>query len=195
MLRLSKEKFQNATCTPREIPGGLRERHVPEDQCPEVLCHCPPADGLRRAARSVPVPRGESQVTVRQSRSWCRGRLRPPTLSAVPCRARPVIVEIPHFAALRGKERELVVLRSESGDGWREHLCDCSEGELNEVLNGVDEGAHRRGQGRRAGARPPRAGAAGLRARVARPRQVFRNVPSAWAHFCCYVQETGVQIH
>ncbi|XP_036089290.1 ankyrin-2 isoform X5 [Rousettus aegyptiacus] len=51
----------------------------------------------------------------------------------------PVIVEIPHFAALRGKERELVVLRSESGDGWREHLCDCSEGELNEVLNGVDE--------------------------------------------------------
>lgn len=104
-------------------------------------------------------------------------------------------MEIPHFAALRGKERELVVLRSESGDGWREHLCDCSEGELNEVLNGVDEGAHRRGQGRRAGARPPRAGAAGLRAPVARPRQVFRNVPSAWAPFCCYVQETGVQIH
>ncbi|XP_039702828.1 ankyrin-2 isoform X7 [Pteropus medius] len=51
----------------------------------------------------------------------------------------PVIVEIPHFAALRGKERELVVLRSENGDSWKEHLCDCTEDELNEVLNGVDE--------------------------------------------------------
>lgn len=56
------------------------------------------------------------------------------------CRARPVIVEIPHFAALRGKERELVVLRSENGDSWKEHLCDCTEDELNDVLNGVDEG-------------------------------------------------------
>lgn len=152
MLRLSKEKFQNATCTPREVPGGSRERHVPEGQCPEGLCHHPPADGLRRAARSVPVPREESQVThcvaVKElALRW----LRPPALSAVPCRARPVIVEIPHFAALRGKERELVVLRSENGDSWKEHLCDCSEDELNEVLNGVDEGAHRGGGGRAQG--------------------------------------------
>ncbi|XP_027621657.1 ankyrin-2 isoform X28 [Tupaia chinensis] len=51
----------------------------------------------------------------------------------------PVIVEIPHFAALRGKERELVVLRSENGDSWREHCCEHTEGELNEVLNGLDE--------------------------------------------------------
>lgn len=51
----------------------------------------------------------------------------------------PVIVEIPHFAALRGKERELVVLRSENGDSWKEHFCEYTEGELNEILNGVDE--------------------------------------------------------
>ncbi|XP_053514110.1 ankyrin-2 isoform X32 [Artibeus jamaicensis] len=51
----------------------------------------------------------------------------------------PVVVEIPHFAALRGKERELVVLRSENGDGWKEHCCEHTEDELNEVLNGMDE--------------------------------------------------------
>ncbi|XP_064005891.1 ankyrin-2 isoform X34 [Pogoniulus pusillus] len=51
----------------------------------------------------------------------------------------PVIVEIPHFAALRGRERELVILRSENGDSWKEHFCDYTEDELNEILNGMDE--------------------------------------------------------
>lgn len=52
---------------------------------------------------------------------------------------RPVIVEIPHFAALRGTERELVILRSETGESWREHHCDFTEEELNQILNGMDE--------------------------------------------------------
>ncbi|KAJ8268874.1 hypothetical protein COCON_G00114810 [Conger conger] len=51
----------------------------------------------------------------------------------------PVIVEIPHFAALRGKERELVILRSETGESWKEHHCEHTEEELNEILNGMDE--------------------------------------------------------
>uniref|UniRef100_A0A8D3D179 Ankyrin-2-like n=1 Tax=Scophthalmus maximus TaxID=52904 RepID=A0A8D3D179_SCOMX len=51
----------------------------------------------------------------------------------------PVIVEIPHFAALRGTERELVILRSETGESWREHHCDFTEEELNQILNGMDE--------------------------------------------------------
>ncbi|CAL8328992.1 unnamed protein product [Lota lota] len=51
----------------------------------------------------------------------------------------PVIVEIPHFAALRGTERELVILRSETGENWREHHCDYTEEELNQILNGMDE--------------------------------------------------------
>lgn len=53
---------------------------------------------------------------------------------------RPVIVEIPHFAALRGTERELVILRSETGESWREHHCEHTEEELNQILNGMDEG-------------------------------------------------------
>ena len=56
------------------------------------------------------------------------------------CVRRPVIVEIPHFAALRGTERELVILRSETGENWREHHCDHTEEELNQILNGMDEG-------------------------------------------------------
>lgn len=49
-------------------------------------------------------------------------------------------MEIPHFAALRGRERELVILRSENGDSWKEHFCEYTEDELNEILNGMDEG-------------------------------------------------------
>ncbi|XP_037949421.1 ankyrin-3 [Teleopsis dalmanni] len=33
----------------------------------------------------------------------------------------PVILEIPHFGALCDKEREIIVLRSDNGDSWREH--------------------------------------------------------------------------
>nr|XP_055061778.1 ankyrin-3 isoform X11 [Misgurnus anguillicaudatus] len=51
----------------------------------------------------------------------------------------PVIVEIPHFAALRGIERELVILRSETGESWREHHCEHTEEDLNQILNGMDE--------------------------------------------------------
>uniref|UniRef100_A0A4W5MHZ4 Ankyrin 2 n=1 Tax=Hucho hucho TaxID=62062 RepID=A0A4W5MHZ4_9TELE len=51
----------------------------------------------------------------------------------------PVVVEIPHFAALRGKERELVIMRSETGECWKEHHCEHTEEELNQILNGMDE--------------------------------------------------------
>ncbi|XP_077350720.1 ankyrin-3-like isoform X6 [Festucalex cinctus] len=51
----------------------------------------------------------------------------------------PVIVEIPHFGAMRGKERELIVLRSDNGDTWREHQFDSTPEELIELLTGMDE--------------------------------------------------------
>ncbi|XP_043374997.1 ankyrin-3 isoform X37 [Dermochelys coriacea] len=51
----------------------------------------------------------------------------------------PVIVEIPHFGSMRGKERELIVLRSENGETWKEHQYDSKHEDLNEILNGVDE--------------------------------------------------------
>nr|XP_033956457.1 ankyrin-3 isoform X9 [Pseudochaenichthys georgianus] len=51
----------------------------------------------------------------------------------------PVIVEIPHFGSMRGKERELIVLRSENGDTWKEHQSDARPEDLFELLSGMDE--------------------------------------------------------
>ncbi|XP_035982770.1 ankyrin-3 isoform X10 [Fundulus heteroclitus] len=51
----------------------------------------------------------------------------------------PVIVEIPHFGSMRGKERELIVLRSDNGDTWKEHQFDTSPEDLAELLAGMDE--------------------------------------------------------
>ncbi|XP_077095446.1 uncharacterized protein ank3a isoform X5 [Siphateles boraxobius] len=51
----------------------------------------------------------------------------------------PVIVEIPHFGSMRGKERELIVLRSDNGETWKEHHYDCKVTELTSMLNGMDE--------------------------------------------------------
>lgn len=49
-------------------------------------------------------------------------------------------MEIPHFGSMRGKERELIVLRSENGDTWKEHQFDTRPEDLTELLTGMDEG-------------------------------------------------------
>uniref|UniRef100_A0A0K2T181 Putative LOC100642686 [Bombus terrestris] n=1 Tax=Lepeophtheirus salmonis TaxID=72036 RepID=A0A0K2T181_LEPSM len=46
----------------------------------------------------------------------------------------PVIIEVPHFASLRGKEREIVILRSDNGESWREHTLEATEDAVQEVL-------------------------------------------------------------
>ncbi|XP_061564885.1 ankyrin-3-like isoform X8 [Cololabis saira] len=51
----------------------------------------------------------------------------------------PVIVEIPHFGSMRGQERELILLRSENGETWKEHVYDSKTEDLNQLLNGMDE--------------------------------------------------------
>lgn len=95
------------------------------------IVHCAPAPRMSRIPGHFATERAEMLVV---------GLVILSTLSVLHCCIRPVIVEIPHFAALRGKERELVVLRSENGDSWKEHFCEYTEEELNEILNGMDEG-------------------------------------------------------
>lgn len=51
-----------------------------------------------------------------------------------------MIVEIPHFGSMRGKERELIVLRSDNGDTWKEHQSDVRPEDLTDLLTGMDEG-------------------------------------------------------
>ena len=53
---------------------------------------------------------------------------------------RPVILEVPHFASLRGKEREIVILRSDNGETWREHSMEATEEAIHGALNGSFEG-------------------------------------------------------
>ncbi|CAH0546187.1 unnamed protein product [Brassicogethes aeneus] len=47
----------------------------------------------------------------------------------------PVILEVPHFASLRGKQREIIVLRSENGETWKEHTLESNEEAIQDVLN------------------------------------------------------------
>lgn len=46
----------------------------------------------------------------------------------------PVIIEVPHFAALRNKEREIVILRSDNGEAWKEHTLEATEDAVQDVL-------------------------------------------------------------
>lgn len=34
---------------------------------------------------------------------------------------RPVLIDIPHSASVTGKEREIIILKSENGETWKEH--------------------------------------------------------------------------
>ena len=53
----------------------------------------------------------------------------------------PVIIEVPHFASLRGKEREIVILRSDNGENLKEHTLEATEEAVQEVLqDSFDEG-------------------------------------------------------
>lgn len=44
-------------------------------------------------------------------------------------------IEVPHFASLRGREREIVILRSDDGQHWKEHQLEATEDAVQEVLN------------------------------------------------------------
>ena len=50
------------------------------------------------------------------------------------CHFRPVILEIPHFAALRNREREIVVLRSDNGEKWTEHTSPTTDEAERDIL-------------------------------------------------------------
>ncbi|XP_013779353.1 ankyrin-2-like isoform X7 [Limulus polyphemus] len=52
----------------------------------------------------------------------------------------PVIIEVPHFASLRRKEREITILRSDNGEAWREHTLEATEEAVQDVLNESFEG-------------------------------------------------------
>lgn len=52
----------------------------------------------------------------------------------------PVVLEVPHFASLRGREREVMILRSNNGETWREHTVEATDEKIQEILNGTIDG-------------------------------------------------------
>ena len=53
---------------------------------------------------------------------------------------RPVLIEVPHFASLRDKEREIQILRSDNGDTWYEHPMIATEDAVAQAMAGTFEG-------------------------------------------------------
>ena len=53
---------------------------------------------------------------------------------------RPVLIEVPHFASLHGKEREITILRSENGHSWHEHTIVATEDAIHKTLGSSFEG-------------------------------------------------------
>ncbi|XP_054091606.1 ankyrin-3 isoform X2 [Zeugodacus cucurbitae] len=59
----------------------------------------------------------------------------------------PVVLEVPHFGSLRDKEREIIILRSDHGDSWREHtlfdsdevILDILQETINSELNPMED--------------------------------------------------------
>jgi len=56
------------------------------------------------------------------------------------CYFRPVLIEVPHFASLRGSEREITILRSDNGQTWREHSTVATEEAVQDALEGSFSG-------------------------------------------------------
>ena len=46
---------------------------------------------------------------------------------------RPIVIEVPHCASIRDREREVVVLRSDNGQTWREHVTPADDTPLRDT--------------------------------------------------------------
>ena len=56
--------------------------------------------------------------------------------------SRPILIEVPHFASLRDKEREIVVMRSDDGETWSEHPLVATDDAVAKAMEGVFEGGN-----------------------------------------------------
>lgn len=46
----------------------------------------------------------------------------------------PILIEVPYCASLRSNQREIVVLRSENGEVWKEHPVDPTDQAVQDSL-------------------------------------------------------------
>jgi len=110
--------------------------------------------GCRHSGVRVIIPPNSAQMPMRITcRYLRRERLihPPPLMEGEACASKimevgpagakflgPVLIEVPHFASLRGKEREIIVLRSDSGEVWREHLVEADERLVESIVRSAE---------------------------------------------------------
>lgn len=51
----------------------------------------------------------------------------------------PVLIEVPHFASLRGREREIIILSSDDGETWREHPIESDEKIVQSIIDQANQ--------------------------------------------------------
>lgn len=106
--------------------------------------------GCRHSGVRVIIPPNSAQMPTRITcRYLRRERLvhPPPLMEGEACASKimevgpagakflgPVLIEVPHFASLRGQEREIIILRSDSGDVWREHLVEADDKLIESII-------------------------------------------------------------
>uniref|UniRef100_A0A0A9Y3T9 Ankyrin-2 n=2 Tax=Lygus hesperus TaxID=30085 RepID=A0A0A9Y3T9_LYGHE len=110
--------------------------------------------GCRHSGVNVVVPPRAAAAPIRLTCRYLRNRNIVPPLSEAQSLATrvlelspagtkflgPIIIEVPHFVSLRGKERELVIMRSDNGVAWKEHSLEDSQNAVQHVLNSSFEG-------------------------------------------------------
>lgn len=113
--------------------------------------------GCRHSGVRVIIPPNSAQMPMRITcRYLRRERLvhPPPLMEGEACASKimevgpagakflgPVLIEVPHFASLRGQEREIIILRSDSGDIWREHLVEQDERLIESIVRSASANA------------------------------------------------------
>ncbi|VDQ06902.1 unnamed protein product [Trichobilharzia regenti] len=46
----------------------------------------------------------------------------------------PILIEVPHIVSGRGREREIIIIRSETGNSWKEHTLEATEQAIHDSL-------------------------------------------------------------
>ncbi|XP_076361546.1 uncharacterized protein LOC143252767 isoform X7 [Tachypleus tridentatus] len=107
--------------------------------------------GCRQSGVRVIIPPRKASMPMRITCRYLRKEKLihpPPLMEGEACAARilevgpvgakflgPIIIEIPHFTSLRGKEREIIILRSDNGEVWQEHTTQATEEAVQDILN------------------------------------------------------------
>lgn len=110
--------------------------------------------GCRHSGVRVIIPPNSAQMPMRITCRYLRKERLihpPPLMEGEACASKimevgpagakflaPVLIEVPHFASLRDQEREIIILRSDRGEVWREHLFEADDKTIEQIIKSAD---------------------------------------------------------